>query len=345
VPAPSPRRRRCAFRGAVEDVEELTLAVRFPALPVGVVRAMGAVGLDRLDQLVHPAIVMGLGHQDRHLPRGIGAKLQHGLQLRLHAHGAFAVGFVHHEDVRDLEQPGFHHLHRISGLRHQDDDDGLRELHDVELGLSDADGLDDDSILPEGVEEMGHLPGGAGEPAASATRAQAADEDGRVEGMILHANAVAEDGPAAERARGIDRHDPDALGARAELPDQAVDQRRLAGARRSGDAERVGVAEPRVDACHDRRHVSGFVLDPRHQLGEGDAVARQHPIDERELGRAQRTASSTAGRSTHPTSRRPKRRAQARSAAGKRSTTRTAASSAWRLVAARPRMPHGAMRS
>ena len=50
---------------------------------------------------------------------------------------ALAIGLVDDEDVGDLEQPRLHRLHRVAGLRHEHDDDRVRQAHDVELGLAD----------------------------------------------------------------------------------------------------------------------------------------------------------------------------------------------------------------
>jgi hypothetical protein len=67
-----------------------------------------------------------------------------------------------------------------------------------------------------------------------AARRHAADEHARVAGVRLHADAVAEDRAAAERARGIDGHDADRP-ARARNSASAIDERALAGAGRPGD--------------------------------------------------------------------------------------------------------------
>src|SRR5436853_736200 len=113
---------------------------------------------------------------------------------------------------------------------------------------------------------MGDLSRRAGEPAASSAGAETANENRRVEGVVLHPDAVAEHGPAAERARRIDRDDPDRLICGAQLADEAVDQRRLAGARRSRDADDVRVPEARIDARQNARDVARLVLDAGHEL-------------------------------------------------------------------------------
>src|SRR5262249_10559470 len=111
-------------------------------------------------------------------------------------------------------------------------------------------------------------------------RREAADEDAVVEKMRLHADAVAEHGAAAERTRGIDRNDADRGTALPQMLDQPIDERRLAGTRRPGDADHVGLAGALVDAAHDATGLAVAVLDERDQLGERDAVAAEHTLDQ-----------------------------------------------------------------
>ena len=66
----------------------------------------------------------------------------------------------------------------------------------------------------------------------------------------------------------------------AQLADEAIDQRRLAGARRTGHADGVGAAAAPVNPAEHHRRLRVAVLDQRDQPGEGDAIASQHPVDE-----------------------------------------------------------------
>ena len=100
---------------------------------------------------------------------------------------------------------------------HEDHDDRVGEPHDVELGLPDADRLDEHDVHAEGVEQPDDVARRARQAAVAAARGEAADEDARVEEVRLHADAVAEHGAARERARRVDRDDadPPAAGAQA----------------------------------------------------------------------------------------------------------------------------------
>src|SRR5690606_33956933 len=111
------------------------------------------------------------------------------------------------------------------------------EAHDVELGLTDTDRLDEDEIEAERVEQMDDLARRTREPAVSAARREAPDEHPLVEEMRLHADAVAEDRASRERARRIDRDDADGRAACAIARDQSIRQARLSRPRRAGDAD------------------------------------------------------------------------------------------------------------
>ena len=71
---------------AVEDVEELSLALLLGDAGVALCRSVGAMGVDRHHQLVDahdPGWPRVSKHRD--LPASGRSQLQHGLELRLHA--------------------------------------------------------------------------------------------------------------------------------------------------------------------------------------------------------------------------------------------------------------------
>ena len=107
-----------------------------------------------------------------------------------------------------------------------------------------ADRLDDDDVLARGVEDERDVARGAREAAEVAARRHAADEDALVAVMRAHAHAVAENGAAGKRTGGIDGDDADRLAAAAQLRRQPIDERALAGAGRSGDADEIRAPGP-----------------------------------------------------------------------------------------------------
>ena len=219
--------------------------------------------------------------------------MEHLDQLRLHPFGPVAIRLVDDEDVGDLEEAGLHHLDRVARLGHEDDDRRVSEPHDVELRLAHADRLDDHVLHPEGVEQAGHVTRRPRDAAVAAAAGEAPDEDSRVEEVGLHPDAVAQHGPTAEGARRVDGHDPDARARGAEMPRDAVGERRLPRPGGPGDADHVRPSAPGVDPAHQRGKTRGAVLDQRHEPRERHAVARLHALDEPfDLGLTHRSAPS-----------------------------------------------------
>ena len=100
---------------------------------------------------------------------------------------------------------------------HQHHDRHVGRAHDVDFVLADADGLDEDDVLAGRVEDEGDLARRAREAAEVAARRHAADEHAGVARVRLHADAIAEDRAAAERARRIDRDDADGPAVRSRI--------------------------------------------------------------------------------------------------------------------------------
>jgi hypothetical protein len=81
------------------------------------------------------------------------------------------------------------------------------------LGLSGADGLDDDASKPA-ASKQSTAARRAREAAELAARRERADEGVRMRAVFAHADAVAEHRAAGDRARRIDRDHGDPLAAR-----------------------------------------------------------------------------------------------------------------------------------
>ena len=122
---------------------------------------------------------------------------------------------------------------------HERDDRDVGRADDVHFVLTDADGLDDDDVLAGRVEHERRVAGRAREAAQMSARRHAADEHALVGRVRLHAQAIAEHRAAGERARRIDGDHADArAGCARNSVDQPIDERALARAGRTGDADR-----------------------------------------------------------------------------------------------------------
>ena len=89
---------------------------------------------------------------------------------------------------------------RVAGAGDQDEHDRVGVVDDVDLGLADADRLQEDVVLAGGVHQQRRLQRRLGQAAERAAGRHRADEDAGVEEVVGEADAVAEQRAAAERA-------------------------------------------------------------------------------------------------------------------------------------------------
>ena len=107
-----------------------------------------------------------------------------------------------------------------------------------------------------------------------AARRHAADEHACVAGMRAHAHAIAEHRAAGERAGRVDGDHADRQSRRADLRDQPIDQRALAGAWRAGHADQIRAAGVRVDPARSARRAGvAIVFDQRNRTGDRARIA------------------------------------------------------------------------
>ena len=135
--------------------------------------------------------------------------------------------------------------------------------------------------MADGVEQADRLGGRERQPAEVAAGGHRADEHAAVGGVVLHAHPVAEDRPARERRRRVDREHGDLVARRAHVADDRAGERALARARRAGEADRVGVAGMRRGEPADLAGVGAAALDQRQQPGQRGAVAGAGGLEQR----------------------------------------------------------------
>ena len=241
---------------------------------------------------------------DRHhggvaLPEGA----QRGAEVAAGTDGDLAqVGLGHHQHVGDLHDPGLDELQRVAAAGLDDDGDGVGGLGHLGLGLADAHGLDHHDV-ERGCECLGGGPGGGGEAAEPLPGRGGADEQAAVGGVGFDPRAVAEQRAAGALGGRVDGEHRDGAAPPAPGAGQRAQQRRLAGARRAGDADHVGgrlaaelrgrdLGEQRGDLLPPR---GGAVLDQVQRGGRRGQVALAQAGAE--LGAAHAAAASTPLRS------------------------------------------------
>ena len=201
-----------------------------------------AVLVELLDELVDALAAAGLGLDDRHPPAALRRERQHAADLAHHRVGQRVVGLVDDDDVGDLHDPGLQRLDRVARAGHEHEHDRVGVVDDVDLGLADADRLEEDVVLARGVHEQRGLQRRLAQPAERAAVGHRADEDAGVEEVLGQADAVAEQRAVGERRRRVDREHGDLAVLRAAQLGQRADERRLARAGRAGEPDDRRVA-------------------------------------------------------------------------------------------------------
>ena len=104
----------------------------------------------------------------------------------------------------------------------------------------------------------------------------AADVNPGVEVMLLHADAVAQNGAAGEGAGGVHGDNADGLALLAGVRRQPVSEGALAGARRPGDADAVGAPKRGGDALHDVRDGGALSFHRRDEPCQCPLIPGEH---------------------------------------------------------------------
>ena len=119
------------------------------------------------------------------------------------------ISFVDDDDVSHFQQPGFHRLHLVAETRRHDCHDGVGDINHVHFVLTDSNGLDKNHIVPRRLQYHRSVARRLSEPSMMSASGHAPDIDLAIERMLLHPDAVAEQGAACDGAADIDRQDPD----------------------------------------------------------------------------------------------------------------------------------------
>ncbi len=206
---------------------------------------------------------------------------------------AIAVGLVDRDDVDDLEDALLDALQLIAGAGEGEEGERVDHAGDRDLGLADADGLDQHDVEAGSLEDRHRLAGRAGDTAERAGARRGPDERIGVDRQPGHAGLVAEHRATRTYARRIDREHADAVALLDEVHAERLDERRLADAGHAGDADAHRSPSIRVQQPEQLARLGAMVAAARLDQRDG-------PRDRRPLAR--RVRPRRAGR------RRPLRR-------------------------------------
>jgi hypothetical protein len=155
------------------------------------------------------------------------------------------VGFVDYENIGDFHNAGLDGLDIIAQTRHQDQDSHVGEARDFYLVLARADGFNQDHIAPGRVEEQREVKRHLRDTAQLAAARHGTNKNAGISVMVLHANAVAQDGAARERAAWVNGENADGLPLAPKNSGELIYEGALACAWRTRDTDKHGAARLR----------------------------------------------------------------------------------------------------
>src|SRR6058998_2088514 len=119
--------------------------------------------LNRAREVVDSAALEGGGPDDWRRPAVSNLQLE--LQVRDEHVFVPEVDLVHHVDVADLQDPGFHRLHDVPGQGHFHDDRRVRTTGNLHFALPRAYRLDEDEVGAHRVQDPHRIERGQGQAA------------------------------------------------------------------------------------------------------------------------------------------------------------------------------------
>jgi len=148
-----------------------------------------------------------------------------------------AVGFVDPEQIRPFEQPRLHRLNDIPGLRDKENKHLVSHSDHFKLGLTDADGLNENPVEPRSGAENGSLVSRAAQAPVVPSGAERTNEHTRILRVRLHPNAIPQDRTTTEGAGRIDREHGDPMPVASQANDQSINKSRFPSAGGAGDPQ------------------------------------------------------------------------------------------------------------
>ena len=154
------------------------------ALRSAAVSACFAELLDGLRKFVDAFIFGGHRANDsRDASRRVGRQMEHRLQFCSTRSAPSRSDLFTTKMSRDFHQPGLHILHVVAKARNHHDERAIREAHDVDFVLADADRLDQDDVLARCIEQQRNIGRGARQAAEKSARRHRANENSFVAGV------------------------------------------------------------------------------------------------------------------------------------------------------------------
>ena len=204
--------------------------------------------------------------------RRIGTIEALGVEFQFHALRAGTIGLVDHEDIGDLHDAGLDRLHIVTHARDEHHHGYLRDGSNLDFVLPDADRLDDDVIPAGGVHQARQIGGRPCNATHGPAGGHRADEDSGVGVVLLHADAIAQNGAAGGATARVHGEDGDGLSLLAQFQREGVHQRALSRSRRAGDTYDASMAASCLQLPQCLQSLVIAILDPGGQTRQGTRI-------------------------------------------------------------------------
>jgi len=171
--------------------------------------------------------------------------------------------------MSDFQEAGFHGLNVVPKSRCYDGQDRIGHIEDIDVTLADADCLNQHDVKAGSVKHRHGRARRACQATSLPACGHAADVDTRIEGMRMHPDAIAKQGPACAGAADIDSQDADRLALLAVGGDELIDQRALAGSWVACHADDGRAARERLERMQDGKAVGLPIFEQRDRARDG----------------------------------------------------------------------------
>src|SRR5712692_1237672 len=232
---------------------------------------------NRLGQFLNSLVLRSDRAHNRRVPAvARHHQRQHGQQLLFKPVRSFAIRFVQNKYVADLHEPGFHVLNVVAKPRHKHYQHAIRQPHDVDFILADADSLDQHVLFSSGVQEQRDFRCRSGQTPEESPRGHRADKRSRITSMPLHSNPIAQNGAPGVRARGINCDHAHLFLLFAVIACQTVNECALPRPWRSGNSREIRLTRVRKEQPKQRLRFGLMVFDRRDCARDRAHIAGAH---------------------------------------------------------------------
>src|SRR5579863_7753683 len=208
-----------------------------------------------------------------HAPSGIETE-QHS-KFRNGLVGTGFITFADDKNIGNFEDTSFDSLHLVAHAWGADYEDSLCGAHDFDLGLTGANGLDNNGVIACRVHCSYYIAGRGGKTTEAATTRHATNEDVGIASQFHHADAVTENGTAGKRTGRVNGNHADFAIAAAQFAHKVRHQRTFARSWCAGHANNMRFTGMLMQFSKEATGVGRIVFNQRDHTRQRTAITIQ----------------------------------------------------------------------